>query len=142
MVGAEVGSGSAEAVAAGVEAVGTGEGGGLVRPCVGVGRVGSAVGAALIGGATMTGGGATTGDGVGVLAVGVGVGAGRRDSGTSGATGPCRSGGGCCSDGSGRRKSLTAACAGTSGAARAAATAKARNFERISVAADMEGGAV
>ena len=90
----------------------------------------------------MTGGGATTGDGVGVLAAGVGVGAGRRDSGTSGATGPCRSGGGCCDEDSpGRRKSLTAACAGANGTARATAAAKARNVERISVAADMEGGA-
>ena len=92
----------------------------------------------------MIGGGVIAGAGVGSAALGEGedegVGAGLRDSGTSGATGPWRSGGGCRSGcAGGRRKPPTAAAAGAIGAASARATARARGVERISVAADMAG---
>lgn len=106
---------------------------------VGVGAdvvVGVARGDAVTGGGTTVG--VTTGGGsVSAVALGVGAGA-ERDSGTSGATGPCRAGCGCVSEGGGKRKSLTAAPAG---AASRSAELRARQVERIFVAADMAGGA-
>ena len=126
--GASPGEGSAEGAtnASGVAARGVG-----VGEVVGVAR-----GDAVTGGGTTVG--ATTGGGsVSAVALGVGAGA-ERDSGTSGATGPCRSGCGCVSDGGGKRKSLTAAPAG---AASRSAELRARQVERIFVAADMAGGA-
>lgn len=102
--------------------------------------VGAVVRVAL--GDAVTGGGITVGvikggGGASAVALGVGVGA-VRDSGTSGATGPCRSGCGGVSDGAGKRKSLTAAPAG---AASRSAELRARKVERIFVAADMAGRA-
>jgi hypothetical protein len=56
----------------------------------------------------------------------------RRDAGTSGATGPCKSGGGACVGCEpGKRKPLSEAPAGAASAAAERVTAKARIFERI-----------
>src|SRR5690606_4553497 len=88
----------------------------------------------MMGGTAMAGAGAgvlVLGAGVGVGA-GAGVGAARRDSGTSGAIGPCRSGAGVCgADLGGRRKSRADGGAAASGAARPAAPRRAREIERI-----------
>src|SRR5690606_2100979 len=108
----------------------------------GVAARGVGVGVGVARGDAVTGGGATVGvtrGGGSVSAVALGGGAGaERDPGTAGATGPCRSGCGCVSDGGGKRKSLTAAPAG---AASRSAELRARQVERIFVAADMAGGA-
>ena len=77
---------------------------------------------------TMTGVGVGVGVGEGageVIRVASGVGALGREAGTSGATGPCKSGGGCCvPEAGGSRKSVSEAPAG-------AATARARTGARI-----------
>jgi hypothetical protein len=60
------------------------------------------------------------------------VGAARRDSGTSGAIGPCRSGAGVRgADSGGRRKSRAEGGAAASGGARITAPIRAREIERI-----------
>ncbi len=75
--------------------------------------------------------------GAGVVAVGVGagvrVGAVRREAGTSGATGPCRSGGGCCcgEGAGGSRNSVTEACAGAAASAAASMAMGAKVVRRI-----------
>ena len=84
---------------------------GGVGVAVGVGRGDATTGGGATVGVTMGGGG-----GGSSVARGVGVGT-ERDSGTSGATGPCRSGCGCVCDGTGKRKSLTEAPAALAGAA-------------------------
>jgi hypothetical protein len=118
------------------------DGGGFAGALVGATRIAVAGGVTLADGGTTMGGTAIVGVGAGVLAfgAGAGVGAGRRDSGTSGATGPCRSGAGDCDPASeGRRKPLTEGGAAASGTARVAAAVRARGIERISVAAGMAG---
>jgi hypothetical protein len=142
--GAVVPAGSGDtsvAVGASIAAGALGAGEGRAGPGGGIDAalVVVSAGVSVTTGGTMTGGGVTRGAGAcsALRSAGAGAGGERRDSGTSGATGPCRSGGGCCVELlGGRRKSLTAACAGTAGAASIAAS-RIRGVERISVAAGM-----
>jgi len=135
---------AAGAVVVVVVVVGAGTSGGGVSARLGAAEVAGALGAALPKSGISTGGGVTTGAGAvaaglgGGAGVGVGVAAGRRDSGTSGATGPCRSGGACVVDGAGgRRKSLAGGAAESGAASTTAAEARVELVERISVTADM-----
>ena len=107
---------------------------------------GCSTGVALAAGGTTMGGTATggaTGDEVARgVGVGVGVGAARRDSGTSGATGPCLSGEGVCAeDSGGRRKSRADGGAAASGGASATAAIRAKVGKRMSVTRGMAGRA-
>jgi hypothetical protein len=116
-----VGTGGAVPLAAAL-ARAAGDGGSRAGP-------GAAAGWSNVGTSTR-GGGAVVGSGW--LALGVGVGARRREAGTSGATGPWTSvGGSCCGRSPGRRNPFSEATAGEASAAADRASTEARVFERI-----------